>query len=149
MLLLVSALFAVLRFGFSPCSRAERRPLCRARECRFVGLLAVLARKVFTPCTGSLWFVLSAFTSGQRPPGLAVGTGARCASPSMRGVPWPFLLCFLWFLSLVYFPLFGVLAFCGSRFSSLFCVSKDTRCRFLPLLFVEVVSAALVVSCRV
>ena len=36
--LLIFALCAIGRFGLLPCSRSpQRRPLCRARECRFVG----------------------------------------------------------------------------------------------------------------
>ena len=138
--LLIFALCAIGRFGLLPCSRSPQgRPLCRARECRFVGLLAVLARKVFY----SLYrkFVVCAVYFYLR----AAASWARCRdwrslcfslnAGSALAFSAVFVVLCVW-LSLGLFSPFWGLGFLRVEFLSLFslfCVSRDTRCRFSPL----------------
>ena len=138
-LLLISALFAVLRFGFPPFSRAERRRLCRARECRFVGLLAALARKVVTPCTGSLCFLLSAFTSRAASWARCRNRRSLCFSLNSGSALAFSAVPFCGFSRCLFSPFWDSGALRIEVFPLCFVCRETQDVDFFPLLFVDVV----------
>ena len=71
--------------------------------------------------------MLSAFTSEERPPGLAVGGGARCVFSLGVGSVLAFSAVFFLLFSLVSFPLFVVLGLCGSSFLFVLCVERHAN----------------------
>ena len=135
MFLLIFALCAIGRFGLLPCSRSpQRRPLCRVRECRFVGLLAALARKVFLfPVQEVCVFGVCCLRlpQGSGLLGSLSGLALAVLLPQCGECPGLFC-CVFCFLSLVYFPLFGVLGLCGSSFPLSFVCRETQGVDFLP-----------------